>query len=381
MSPNSPSSTSQPKLSRIWAQCVKELVQFRRDRLTLALAFLLPLLTLLIFGFAIRLEAKDLPIAIQDFDNSPLSRTYIERIFATNLFQPRPWSGKQSADEILDHNIAKAAIVIPPTFARDIRANHGTTIQVLVDGTDANNARYIENNIRATTNFFLASSGLQQVPARVDAQIRLWFNPGRKESLYIVPGVYGVILWIYPSLLAAIAMVREKEKGTIVQVYASSLTALELLLGKGLAYFAIACGEALFIISLGSLLFHLWFPGDPTPFLIGTPIYLMTSVMFGLLIGTRASNQNVAVQAVATIGFLTSLLLTGFIYPLSNIPFPLSLLSNVLPARYYITLSRDAFVRGTGWMGVWYIIPIIALLGFLLFNSARRILSRMQLPD
>lgn len=373
--------SQKPKLGRIWAQCIKELVQFRRDRLTLALALLLPLLTLFIFGFAIRLEAKDLPIAIQDLDNSPLSRTYIERIFATNLFIPRGWSRNHSAEYILDHNIAKAAITIPPTFSRDIRADKISRVQVLVDGTDANNARYIENNIRATTNFFLATSNLQRIPTIVDAQIRLWFNPGRKESLYIVPGVYAVVLWIYPSLLAAIAMVREKEKGTIVQVYASSLTAIELLLGKGLAYFIIACAEALFIISLGCLLFRLWFAGDPTPFLIGTPIYLMTSVIFGLLIGTRATTQNAAVQAVATIGFLTSLLLTGFIYPLSNIPFPLSLISNILPARYYITLSRDAFVRGTGWISVWHIIPIISMLGFLMFNTARRLLSRMQLPQ
>lgn len=369
------------KFGRIWAQCTKELVQFRRDRLTLALAFILPLLTLFIFGFAIRLEAKDLPIAIRDLDNSPLSRTYIERIFATNLFVPRNWSHNHSGEYILDHSIAKAAVTIPPTFSRDIHANKTSQVQVLVDGTDANNARYIENNLRATTNFFLTTANLQRIPTIVEAQIRLWFNPGRKESLYIVPGVYAVVLWIYPSLLAAIAMVREKEKGTIVQVYASSLTAIELLLGKGLAYFIIACGEALFIISLGCLLFRLWFAGNPIPFLIGTPIYLMSSVVFGLLIGTRATTQNAAVQAVATIGFLTSLLLTGFIYPLSNIPFPLSLLSNILPARYYITLSRDAFVRGTGWISVWHIIPVISLFSLLMFNTARRLLSRMQLPE
>ncbi|MGQ9872883.1 ABC transporter permease [Leptodesmis sp.] len=265
-------------------------------------------------------------------------------------------------------------------MASESRKN--TTIQVLIDGTDANNARLIQNSIKATTSNFLTRSGLAPPNVnRINTNTRLWFNPGRKESLYIVPGVFGVILWIFPSLLAAIAMVREKEAGTILQVYTSSLTATELILGKLLAYFIVALAEAIFVISLGAILFHLWFAGDPTPFLSGTLLYLGTSVMFGLLIGVRTSTQNAAVQGVATIGFLTALLLSGFIYPLSNIPFPLSLISAVLPARYYIELSRDAFVRGTGWLGIWYAPLAIAAVGLFFFNASRRVLSQMQLPE
>lgn len=472
------------KLNRIWAQCIKELAQFRRDRLTLALAFLLPLLTLLIFGFAIRLETKNIPLAIQDFDRSPLSRAYIERLFATNQLQPTAWSGSDPASAI-DRGIAKAAIVIPPDFTRDIKAGKSSTVQVLVDGTDANNARVIQNSIQATTNFFLSTADLRSNPTQpqvrsestdtsrnsqsqsssagytglstsdqtqsglsrpslssdnlaqtdlggtglsngsraqssqssssssssqtqsnlsglgsesrgqtqstgetnpsstrsVVARTRIWFNPGRKESLYIVPGVYAVILWIYPSLLAAVAMVREKEQGTLLQVYASSLSAAELLLGKGLAYLLVGLGEAIFIITLGSLIFRVGFAGDPTPLLVGTPVYVAVSIAFGLLIGVRASDQNSAVQAVALVGFLGALLLSGFIYPLSNIPFPLSWITNIIPARYYIEITRDSFVRGIGWIGVWFSLLMVAVLGFLLFNAARRALGRMQLPD
>ncbi|MUL38396.1 ABC transporter permease [Gloeocapsopsis dulcis] len=365
-------------MKRILAQCIKELAQFRRDRLTVALAILLPLATLFIFGFAIRLEATNIPIVIQDLNNSSLSRSYIEQLIATNQFQATRWDN--NVMNALEKGVAKAAAIIPPDFDSQIKLNKPTTIQVLIDGTDANNARVIQNSFRATTNAFLQTSGLQQQP-NIVARIRLWFNPGRKESLYIVPGVYGVILWIYPSLLAAIAMVREKERGTILQVYASSLSAAELLLGKGLAYFIIGIAQAIVIISLGSLLFQLTFAVEPSIFILGTLVYLWTSVLFGLLIGVRASNQNAAVQGVATIGFLTSLLLSGFIYPLSNIPFPLSLISSILPARYYIELSRDAFVRGTGWVGVWLIPLVLIFMSLLLFNTARRGLSRMQLPS
>ncbi|MDX2217210.1 MAG: ABC transporter permease [Oculatellaceae cyanobacterium bins.114] len=369
-------------MKRIWSQCTKELAQFGRDRLTVALAFVLPLLTLLIFGFAIRLEAKNIPIAIQDFDNSPLSRSYIERLFATNQFQAISWVGSDPVRATLDSSIAKAAVVIPPDFSRQLKAGLSSEIQVLVDGTDVNNARIIQNSIQAVTRFFLKVSNLQQPPSlRVIPHTRIWFNPGRKESLYIVPGTCAVILWIYPSLLAAIALVREKEQGTIVQVYASNLSSSELLLGKALAYLAIGLTEAIVVIGLGALLFRLSFAGDPTPLLIGTPIFITASVMFGMVIGSRASNQNAAVQAVATIGFLTAFLLSGFIYPLSNIPFPLSLLSNVVPARYYIDITRDAFVRGTGWSGVWFSVLVLIGISLFLFNVARRNLQRMQISE
>src|SRR5579883_1896028 len=214
-------------MKRILAQCVKELAQFRRDRLTLALAFLLPIVTLFIFGFAIRLESKNIPLVVQDFDHSNLSQTYIERLYATNQFQPVRWSDDAPVQAAIDKGIAKAAVIIPPDFNRRIKAGKQTAVQVLVDGTDANNARVIKNGIQATTNFFLSNDGPASSDQQVQAHTRLWFNPGRKESLYIVPGVYAVVLWIFPSLLAAIAMVREKEKGTILQVYASSLTASE----------------------------------------------------------------------------------------------------------------------------------------------------------
>jgi ABC-2 type transport system permease protein len=364
---------------RILSQCTKELAQFRRDRLTLALAFVLPLLTLLIFGFAIRLEAKDIPLVVQDWDRSPLSQRYTERLSATNQFTLVPWEG--DAEQALDYSLAKAVVIVPPDFSRRIAANKVSDVQVLVDGTDANNARVIKNSIKATTQAFLQAEKFVPDTALITPHTRLWFNPGRQESLYIVPGVYAVVLWIFPSLLAAIAMVREKEKGTILQVYASDLSAEELILGKVLAYLIVGLGMAIVIIGLGTLIFQLRFAGDPTPLLLGTPLYVGSSVMFGTMLGARASNQNAAVQGVSLVGFLTALLLSGFIYPLSNIPFPLSLVSNIIPARYFILVTRDAYVRGVGWPGVWFSLVMISGLGLLLFNVACKSLSRMQLGD
>ncbi|WP_298908108.1 ABC transporter permease [uncultured Nostoc sp.] len=379
-------------MKRIFSQCRKELAQFQRDRFTLALAFLLPFISLIIFGFAIRLESKNIPLFVQDFDISPLSRAYTERLFATNQFEQInnhsfPLLNSNAKPTIpnpewaIDQGLAKAAVVIPPDFSRRIKSGLTSTVQILVDGTDVNNARVIKNSIQATTRFFLQNSGFQPSSDKVIAHIRLWFNPGRKESLSIVPGVFAVILWIFPSLLTAITMVREKEKGTILQVYTSNLSAEEFLLGKALAYLLIGISEASLIIIMSVIIWQLTLAGDPTPLLMGTLMFLIDSTMFDLLIGIRSPTQNAAVQTIALLGFLTSLLLSGFIYPLTNIPFPLSLITYIVPARYYIEITRDAYVRGTGWPGVWFSFLMLVILGLLLFNAARGILKRMQLSD
>lgn len=376
---------SRKNLAKIFSQCRKELAQFKRDRLTVALAFLLPFMTLVIFGAAIRLEAKNIPLAIRDFDNSPLSRAYTESLFATNQFIPvdrQSLARSQSQPEnLIDRGLAKAAIIIPPDFSRKIQSELPTKVQAIVDGTDVNNARVIRNSIEATTLSFLERSDLQATSNKVVARVRLWFNPGRKESLYIIPGLYGVILWVYPSLLAAIAMVREKTQGTLVRVYACDLQAWELILGKGVAYLLVAIAEAVFIMGCGTLIWGVFFVSNPLPLLLGTLIFLADSVLFGLFVGSRSANQVAAIQAVALIGFLTALLLSGFIYPLSNIPFPLSLIGYIVPARYFIEISRDAFVRGTGWAGIWFSLLILVVLGAIVFNAARLTLKRMQLPD
>jgi len=367
-------------LSRMIAQCRKEIAQFKRDRVTVALAFILPLGMMLIYGFAIRLEAQNLPLSIHDYDNSPLSRSYVERLFATNQFVPVKDNGDFPTDS-LDAGRAIASVVIPPDFSRQIKAEKTVDVQVLVDGSDVNNARIAQNSIRATTNFFIQTQQQQLSLPRVNAEIRLWFNPGGKESLYIVPGAFAVVLWVFPSMLSAIAVVREKEQGTILQVYASDLKAWEWLFGKVLAYVLVASGEAIMVMGIGTLLFGLRLATEPTPLLIGTLFYLIASVSFGIFIGSRSNNQNSAVQGTAIAGFLSAFLLSGFIYRIENFPLLLYWVSNIIPARYYLLITRDAFVRGTGWIGIWYAPLIIGAIAFLLLFGSTKMMSKMQLKD
>lgn len=356
-------------MDRVWVQCIKEWTQFQRDRLALALVFILPLMTMLIFGFAIRLEIKDVRLAISDFDNSPLSRAYIEQIFATNQFQPVTTITNEPFD-LLDRGIAQAVVIIPPDFAKKLHQNTTNAVQVLIDGTDVNNARIIQNTMRATTQFFLEQQGFQTQRSEVVTHTRIWFNPGRQEVLYIVPGVYAIVLFTYPALVSAMAVVREKEQGTLVQVQASGISAEAFLIGKGLTYVLIAIGEAILLMGLGGILFNLWPVANPLPLVVGTVLFLMVSVVYGLLIGVYAKQALVAVQNVMNTGLLAAVWLSGFIYPVENIPWPLSLIADIVAARYYIELTRDAFLVGAGWPRIGHVIPLLLLLIVAMFASS-----------
>ena len=240
-------------MKRILAQAMKEIAQFRRDRLTVALAYFLPLLAMVLYGYAIRLESKDIKIAVKNYDSGALSREYIADIFATDQLVPVKWYGKD-AYGALDLGLAKATVTIPPEFSRKIKAGLSAPVEVVIDGTDINNARVIENALLALNDYFLRSQGLSRRRQLISADLRLWFNPGRKEALYIVPGALAVFLWIFPCLLSTLAMSREREQGTILQLYASSMSSFELVAGKALAYLLIAFTQSAFLIFVSVIL-------------------------------------------------------------------------------------------------------------------------------
>ena len=372
-------------MNTILVQATKEWQEFQRDRLSLALAFLLPLFSLLLFGYGIRLESKNIPIVIKDFDNTSISREFVQRLYATNIFIPVSNNNEMAPADAIQRGFAKVAVVIPKEFAAKIYKGTTSPLQVMIDGTDIANTQIVYNTIEAANLYFL---GVLKKATNPDAtlqmvvpHLRLWFNPGREETLFIVPGAFGVILWMFPALLAAVAASREKEQETIIRVYAASPSPLGFLLGKTLLYFAVAICMAVIVMVAGALLFGIRVTGDPIPLLVATPLYVLTSVLFGILLGTYASSQTVAVQATSTAGFFPCLLLSGFVYPISNIPFPLSLFSVVVPARYYVELTRDAFVRGTGWPAVWPVPLILLLFCCLLLAGSWLGIKRMQVKD
>src|SRR5215467_7430776 len=360
-------------MRRIFAQARKELTQIRRDRLALSLALVLPLILLYLMGVSISLTVKDIAIVIQDLDQTPLSHRYADAFRASLTFRVDPWPVTQQPWKALEDGKARGAIIIPKNFERDLQRGQAVEVQALIDATDANSANLLRGSMSAISSSFMATVAPPVTGPWIKAQTRLWYNPGRDSKKYTGPAVIGLGLMLFPSLLGALAMAREGEQQTILQVYVSSISAHEYLLGKTLAYFVVATAEWVLSLIASYLLFGLRLAGDPTPFLVGTAIYMFAALSFGIMVGAAIPNQAAAIQGVQILGFLASFLLSGFIFPISNIPIGLRWISALVPARYFIEISRDAFLRGGGWPAVWHAPVMLAVLGgFYFFMGWRK---------
>jgi ABC-2 type transport system permease protein len=378
---------------RVITQVLKELTQLGRDRLTLIMALGLPLVLLLIFGFSTSLAVNRINIAIQDLDNTRISREYISTFERTNKFNLIAQGSTVNVPRLLDTGQAAGGVIIPPEFARDLRRpEREAQAQVLVDGTDANTANLVRAYAKATTNAFaenlrspgssitnlIAENSRPSSATPVTLQTRLWYNPGLETLQYIGPGALAITVTLFPALLAGLATAKESEQNTITQIYASSMTGSEYLLGKAVAFWLVGMAEVLLTNVESWGFFGLWFAGDPTPVIVGSVLYIACVVLWGIFLGANATTQSAVIQSVSLTAFLLSLQFSGYIYPISNIPSYIRWISALVPARYYILITRDAYVRGVGWLGVWSSILALAALASLFFCLAWRKLQKMQ---
>jgi ABC-2 type transport system permease protein len=366
-------------MRRILAQTHKELIQIIRDWRTLILALGLPMILLLLLGNAISLSVTDLPIVVQDLDDSPASRELINAFRASLTFRVTPWPVNRQPEAALTANNARAALIIPAHYGRDVVRGISSPIQLLVDASDANTARLVAGYANQICRAYNRRVAGPDHPLPVQAAIRLWYNPGRSSKKFYGPGIFVLGLSIFPPLLAALAMAKEEDQKTILQVYVSSISASEFLLGKILAFMTVAIAEALLMMGLLLTYFGLRFVGDPTPFIVATVLYAFCVGSFGTMIGSTIPNQAAAMQAVALGGFLLVFLLSGLIFPVENIPESLRWLSHFVWGRYYIEVVRDAFLQGGGWPAVWYKVLIIGLIGIIFLSLAWAGKRRMQL--
>src|ERR1041385_7216969 len=365
-------------MKRVLAQVRKELTQLWRDRFTLALALMLPVLLLLLLSSATSLTVKDIPVAVQDLDKTLLSRRYIDAVGASLSFKVSALPQDISTEGALYRNLARATLIIPPHFERKLKSGENTELQWLIDGTDANTANVMRGKAAAITQSFNAEILPTAPKPPIQPRIRYWFNPGREDIKYFGPGVLAFGMAMFPPLLAALALSREGELKTILQVYVSSITAFEYLLGKVIAYTIVAWAEWFCGMLVLFLVFGLRLAGDPTPLVVTTFFYLLCNVCFGTMLGAAIPNQAAAIQATQLGGFLTSFLLSGYIFPVTNIPQPLQSLSYIVPMRYYLEVIRDSFLRGGGWGGLWPAPLALALLGGVFFLQAWAVMKEMQ---
>ena len=366
-------------MRRILSQARKELTQITRDWRTLALALVLPVFLLMLLSVSLSLRVSDLPIIVQDFSDSPASRDLVDALRASRSFYIAAWPVDRHPEDALASNAARAALIIPKHFARDVERGVDAPVQLLVDASDANTAKLTAGYARQITRAFNERTSGPMSQGLVRPAIRLWYNPGLSSKKFYGPGIFVLGLSMFPPLLAALAMSRETEQKTILQVYVSSISAHEYLLGKILAFTMVALAECVVMLAVLFTYFDLGFAGDPTPFIVATILYAFCVASFGTMVGATVPSQVAAMQLVALGGFLLVFLLSGLIFPIENIPASLRWISNFIWGRYYIEIVRDALLQGGGWPAVGRSVAIIGVIGAIFYTVAWRGMRRMQL--
>lgn len=364
-------------MRRIVAQARKELTQICRDWRTLALALVLPVVLLLLMSVSLSLTVNNLPVIVQDFDDSSASRDFLDAIRASITLHVVPWPIDRQPEQALSSNTARAALIIPLHFGRDMARGENSPVQLLVDASDANTAKLTASYANEITQAY--NQRIAGGSAPVQTAIRLWYNPGLSSKKFYGPGIFVLGLSMFPPLLAALAMAKESEQKTILQVYVSSISAHEFLLGKILAFMVVGLAECAIMLALLFTYFDLRLVGDPTPFIVATILYTFCVAAFGTMVGATIPSQVAAMQVVALGGFLLVFLLSGLIFPIENIPVGLRWISTIMWGRFYIEVVRDALLQGGGWPAVWWKVMNIGIIGSLFYGIAWYSMRRMQL--
>ena len=366
-------------MKKILSQAWKEFMLFRRDKLLIMLAVLMPIVLMLLAGVTGSLRLRNVALLVYDYDNTPLSRVYLETYGAALTFRISPHQPQEPAERALASWRGRAALIIPQNFERDFRRGAEPVVQLMIDATDSNAATALGNYAESLNTAFTLQNGIGRPPQKgVTLEQRLWYNPGLSDRVYFGTGGLGLMLIIFPALLGALTTAKEYESGTIIQAYASSLTAVQWILGKALLYVVVGLVEFVLCFALGLLVFEFRFPTDPSVLLVATVFYLFAGVFFGMLMGNATGNQSAAIQGVQMGSFLLSLLLSGYLIAIRNIPIQIRWLSYFLPATHYVQIVRNSILRNAGWVTSFYPMVLLVALTFAFFAVNALQMRKMQ---
>ena len=330
--------------TRIRTLIGKELRELVRDPVTVGLAVLMPLVMLFLFGYAVNLDVEDVGLGVYDEDLSPASRDLISRFSATPYFKlRRRFESPHELESALQRGDVRLALVIPRRFHERVLRGEAGPVQIIVDGTYSATSALALAYAEAIVSAFPRPSR----PA-IEPQVRVWYNPSLRSVNYIVPGLFAVILMAFPPLLTALAIVREKETGTIQQIFASPVTSPEFIIGKLVPYGAVAFFEMLLVVAVGYLWFDVPFRGSLPLLLAVSFIYVLTTVGIGLLVSTVTRSQLAAMLLALIVTLMPSFLFSGFLFPLFTMPAALELYSSLFPASYFMEISRGIILKGAG---------------------------------
>jgi drug efflux transport system permease protein len=336
---------------RLWAIARKELIQLRRDTRSLILAFLLPLLLLTLFGYAISFDVHDIQLAALDQDRSMQSRSLLDAFRASGYFTlTRELDRPRQIEPLFDRLEAQIVLVIPPNFSKKLGGGEVAPVQAIVDGSDANTATIAIGYARAIVTAFsldVQFHGSQFRPPITLAD-RVWYNEELASRNMIVPGLIAVIMMIVAAMLTSPTIAREWELGTMEQLAATPVSRAEVVIGKLLPYLAIGLIDVVTASLLGVWLFDVPFRGSALLLMVMSSFFLLGSLGLGVVISVVSRNQLLATQIAMLATFLPAVLLSGFMFAIENMPPMLQWITHIVPARYFIVVTRGIFLKGVG---------------------------------
>jgi drug efflux transport system permease protein len=351
-------------IARLWAVARKEAIQLRRDARSLGLAFVLPVIMLVLFGYAITTDVEHITTAIVDRDHTPESRALTSAFSESNYFLVKyNQATSEGVEKLIDLAKVRVVIVIPERFSADLKAGRAAPVELLLDGSDAKTATVARGYADAIARTFSQNAAVaaRRGPAPVVAQGRVWYNETLDSAAMIVPGLIAVIMSIISAMLTSLTVSREWERGTMEQLAATPVSRAEVILGKLVPYLVIGLIDVAIALIVGIFVFDVPFRGSFLTFALGTTVFLVGVLGLGTLLSTSLKTQLLASQAAIFATYLPALLFSGFMYTISNMPVVLQWISSVVPARYYVSFTRGVFLKGNGLDVLWPAIVGLAI--------------------
>lgn len=351
------------KLERVFEMVRKEFRQVFRDPRLSRVLFVAPVIQLLAFGYAVSTDVRDVATFVIDDDGSRESRELVETFTASGYFRVAGFS-RRPADLVraIDHGEAVLGLVIPAGFARDLRRGVTAHVQLIFDGTNSNVATVAQGYAGRIVQSWTARRFPSLPPPAVDLRARAWFNPDLESRVYNVPAVVGALLILICLLLTALAVVREREIGTLEQLLVSPLTPGELILGKTIPFALIGLVDLVLITAVALLWFKVPFRGSALLLFVASILYILSALGVGLFISTISRTQQEAFMAVFLV-FLPTMLLSGFMFPVSSMPAIFRWLTLINPMRHYLEIVRGIFLKGAGLGALWKQFLALSLMG------------------
>lgn len=340
--------------SPLWPMLWKEFVQMRRDKFTLGMLVGIPAIQLLLFGYAIRMEVRNLPTVVLDESRTTESRALVQAMLNTrNFAMAGPVASRTELQQAIERGQARAGLIIPPEFEVDLKRRRTASAQFIIDAADPLASQTaISGAALATAMRNAELSRATTLVPRLDVRVRPWYNPALESAAFIVPGVIGILLTLTMTAVTALAIVRERERGTLEQLIVTPITRSGLMLGKILPFVLVGYVQMTVILLLGRFVFDVPMRGNVLLLYLLTLPFIVASLAFGLFISTAVKSQVQAVQ-LSFLVVLPSVLLSGFMFPREAMPELAQWIGGAIPITYYLRVLRGILLKGTGFDALW----------------------------